>query len=282
VINPLLAEYKQDFNAPLEQLTIAQVGALLAEQQAWSTASAGQVSGYIEGGKVTIQNSGSAISVPLTGVTGVGSVYGGIQSGWTSVGAGTSTHTSPTTWPAAPAAPVLSANPAGKTVTAGESVSFTASASGVPTPAVQWQVSTNGGVTFVNDTTDAGNTTGTLTVAGTTVAESGQEYRAVFANPTGTATSAVATLTVKAVASNAPVVSSLANYWLGPLKFVLINGKNFTNVQAVDFGTKPALFYTLSSSQIIALAPIGSGTVDITVKTTSGVSATSSADRFTY
>jgi hypothetical protein len=282
VLNPLLAQYKQDFNAPLEQLTMAQIGALLAEQQAWSKASAGQVSGYIEGGKVTIVNSGSAISVPLTGVTGVGSVYGGIQSGWTSVGAGTSTHTSPTTWPAPAAAPVVSANPAGKTVTAGETASFTASASGVPTPTVQWQVSTNSGVTFVSDTTDAGNTTGTLTVASTTVAESGQEYRAVFTNPTGTATSTTATLTVKAVPSNAPVVSSLANYWLGPLKFVLINGKNFTNVQAVDFGTKQALYYTLSSTQIIALAPIGSGTVDITVKTNIGVSATSSADRFTY
>jgi hypothetical protein len=104
----------------------------------------------------------------------------------------------------------------------------------------------------------------------------------VFTNTTGTVTSTAATLTVKAAPPNTPVVSSLANYWLGPLKFVLINGKNFTNVQAVDFGTKPALYYALSSTQVIALAPIGSGTVDITVKTNIGVSATSSADRFTY
>jgi hypothetical protein len=193
VINPLLAEYKQDFNAPLEQLTMAQIGALLAEQQAWSKASSSQVSGFIEGGKVTILNSGGAIAVPLTGVTGVGSVYGGIQSGWTSVPAGTSTHTAPTAWPE------------------------TATTTPPPPPP-----------------------------------------------------------------SNTPVVSSLANYWLGPLKFVLITGKNFTNVQAVDFGTKPGLFYALSSTQIIALAPFGSGTVDITVKTAIGVSATSSADRFTY
>ena len=64
-----------------------------------------------------------------------------------------------------PEAPKLTSSPASKTVTAGESATFTAAASGVPAPTVQWQVSTNAGVTFANDTTDAGNTTGTLTVA---------------------------------------------------------------------------------------------------------------------
>jgi hypothetical protein len=38
----------------------------------------------------------------------------------------------------------------------------------------------------------------------------------------------------------------------------------------------------MSSVQILALAPGGSGTVDIAVKTTNGTSATSSADRFSY
>jgi hypothetical protein len=280
VLNPLLAEYKQYFSAPLEQPTMAQIGALLAEQQAWSKASTGQVSGYIEGSQITIQNTASsAVSMPLTGVTGVGSVYGGIQSGWTSAPAKTSTFHTTTAWPEALK---VVTSPASKTVTAGENAAFTASASGSPTPTVQWQVSTDNGATFANDTTDAGSTAATLTAASTTVAESGREYRAVFTNTTGTATSTAATLTVKAAPPNTPVVSSLANYWLGPLKFVLINGKNFTNVQAIDFGTKPALYYTLSSTQVIALAPIGSGTVDITVKTNIGVSATSSADRFTY
>ena len=64
---------------------------------------AGQVSGYIEGNQVTINNSGAgAINAPLTGVTGVGTSYGGITSGWTSVAAGASTHTSPVTWPVGP------------------------------------------------------------------------------------------------------------------------------------------------------------------------------------
>jgi hypothetical protein len=104
VMKPLLAEYSQYFNAPIEQLTVAQIGQLLAEQQAWSKANASQVSGYIEGNQVTIQNSGAGVvNAPLTGVTGVGSVYGGTQSGWQSVPAAASTYTAPTAWPTAPA-----------------------------------------------------------------------------------------------------------------------------------------------------------------------------------
>ena len=208
VLNPLLAEYKQYFNssAPFEQLTLGAIGNLLAEQAAWKTAlGAGEVSGYIEGGQVTITNSGAnPISVPLTGVASVGSLYGGIQSGWTSVPEQTSTFTAASGWPSAPA---VSMNPASKTVTAGESATFTAAASGAPAPTVKWEVSTNSGASFTTDTTDAGNTTGTLTVAGTTASLSGQEYRAVFTNSLGTATSTAATLTVGAK-TEAPKVSA--------------------------------------------------------------------------
>ncbi len=107
VLNPLLAEYSKYYasTAPYEQLTLGAIANVLAEQAAWKKAlSAGQVSGYIEGSQVTLQNSGaSAVNAPLTGVTGVGSSYGGIQSGWTSVPTATTTYTAPTSWPTAPA-----------------------------------------------------------------------------------------------------------------------------------------------------------------------------------
>lgn len=104
VVNPMLAAYNQYFSAPIEQPTMAQIGEILARQQAWNTASASQVTGYIEGNQVTLNNTGTAaVNAPLTGVTGIGSVYGGIQSGWTSVPVATSTYTAPTTWPVAPA-----------------------------------------------------------------------------------------------------------------------------------------------------------------------------------
>ena len=205
VLNPLLEEYAQYFaqDAPYEQLTLGAIGTLLGEQSAWKAAQS-SVSGYIEGATVTLTNSGTqAISVPLTGVTGVGSLYGGIQSGWTSLPVSTTSYSAPTAWPAPAAeattpaeAPKVLSNPVSKTVTAPEGATFTASASGSPAPSVQWQVSTNAGVTFTNDTTDAGNTTTTLSVASTSTALSAHEYRAVFTNSGGAATSTAAVLTV--------------------------------------------------------------------------------------
>src|SRR5262249_34417144 len=53
------------------------------------------------------------------------------------------------TWtPITPPPPAVTGQPANHMAGEGNSVTFTASASGVPTPTVQWQVSTNGGVTF--------------------------------------------------------------------------------------------------------------------------------------
>ena len=90
-------------------------------------------------------------------------------------------------------APTVTTQPASQTVTAGQTATFTAAASGNPTPTVQWQVSTNGGPTFSNI---AGATSTTLTLSNTTTAQNGDEYQAVFTNSVGTATTSAATLTV--------------------------------------------------------------------------------------
>jgi hypothetical protein len=65
---------------------------------------------------------------------------------------------------------------------------------------------------------------------------------------------------------------------------VTITGTGFTGATAVYFGTIPAATYSVSSdTQIIANDPAGSvGTVDVTVVTPAGTSATSPADQFTY
>lgn len=88
-------------------------------------------------------------------------------------------------------APVVTTSPVSKSVNAGQSVSFTADATGAPTPGVQWQVSTDGGNTFSNI---AGATSNTLTFT-TTAAQNGNQYQAVYSNPVIT-TSSAATLTV--------------------------------------------------------------------------------------
>jgi hypothetical protein len=92
----------------------------------------------------------------------------------------------------APVAPSITLQPADQTVTAGTNVTFTSTASGSPNPTVQWQVSTDKGVTF-SDVVGATSTTLTFVASSS---QNGNQYRAVFTNIAGTATSQAATLTV--------------------------------------------------------------------------------------
>lgn len=62
-----------------------------------------------------------------------------------------------------------------------------------------------------------------------------------------------------------------------------ITGTSFTGATAVKFGTTDAASFTVTSdTQITAIAPQGSGAVDVTVTAPGGTTATSSADQFTY
>jgi hypothetical protein len=81
-------------------------------------------------------------------------------------------------------------------VPAGSPYTFTASASGVPAPTVQWQSSTDGGTTYADI---AGATAPTYRATGA-LADSGTRFRAVFTNSVGIATTNAATLTVTPVA----------------------------------------------------------------------------------
>jgi hypothetical protein len=93
---------------------------------------------------------------------------------------------------AEPAAPVVTLNPSDATVVEGNLVTFTAAASGLPAPTVQWQVSTDGGTTWTNI---AGATSTTLTLVAYE-GMNGYHYRAVFTNSQGIAMSLDAVLKV--------------------------------------------------------------------------------------
>ncbi len=101
-------------------------------------------------------------------------------------GSTTVTYTPPT-----PIAPEIFTQPVSQAVNAGLATSFTVAASGVPTPAYQWQVSTDGGNTWANVTEDSlynGTATATLTVNASTTTQLGYQYQALITNLAGTTT----------------------------------------------------------------------------------------------
>ena len=99
-----------------------------------------------------------------------------------------------------PAGPMVT-DPADQTVTAGDTASFAVETTGVPTPVVSWELSSDGGDTWNAVTADDGtvSTDGKSLTVTATEAMSGTQYRAVATNSVDTAVSAAATLTVTPV-----------------------------------------------------------------------------------
>ncbi|MFC4503323.1 MULTISPECIES: immunoglobulin I-set domain protein [Streptomyces] len=89
--------------------------------------------------------------------------------------------------------PKVVQSPTDQTVTAGDEVSFVASAEGTPEPTVSWSVSPDGGQTW---STVDGATKNAYSFTGR-AAQDGYEYRAEFRNAVGTTRTAPVTLTVK-------------------------------------------------------------------------------------
>ncbi len=90
-------------------------------------------------------------------------------------------------------APMVTAQPLSQSVASGGTLTFTAAASGEPTPTVYWQLSLNGGSAWIDLRwlTTTSFTTGPLTAF-----VNGWEVRAVFTNPAGSATTNPATIHV--------------------------------------------------------------------------------------
>jgi hypothetical protein len=89
-----------------------------------------------------------------------------------------------------------------------------------------------------------------------------------------------------AAAATAPVVTGVAPN-TGPdtgQNSVTITGTNLASATAVNFGAIAATVISNSDTQIVATVPPGAAgqTVDVTVTTAAGTSATTPADRYTY
>jgi len=106
------------------------------------------------------------------------------------------------------AASSISTQPAASAATAGANATFKVAAAGCPAPTYQWQRQASGTSTWqdlTESSTYSGVQTATLTVAATTTAMSGDQFRAQTTNSAGSATSNTAMLTVTAPAAQTPM-----------------------------------------------------------------------------
>jgi len=165
--------------------------------------------------------------------------------------------------------PVITTQPANRTVCTPDAAVFTVATSGVPTPNIfQWQVSTTGaGGPWVNLTT-GGSYTNTLTVSPTALSQSGNLYRVIVTNNCGqSVTSSNALLTV-----NAPTPVTVAalpariclSDTLVPLNATPVGG-SWSGIGVSGFNFVPSATsigsYTLTYTYVNALGCTSTGTV---------------------
>jgi large repetitive protein len=200
------------------------------------------------------------------------------------------------------ASPAASAGTIDITVTTAGGTSATSSSDRftfVAAPTVTGLSPASGVATGATSVTITGtNLTGaTAVMFGSTAAASYTVNSATSISATSPAGAGVVDVTVTTVGgtsatgasdrfSYVPVVTG-ASPGSGPLgggTSVTVTGKGFTAATAVKFGGTNASSYTVNSdTQITATSPAGTaGTVDITVTTAGGTSATGSSDRFSY
>ncbi len=145
--------------------------------------------------------------------------------------------------------PSVMVQPTDQTVNAGQRATFTVSASGTPSPTVQWQVSSDGGFSF---SPIPGATATTLTVTAQPD-QDGNQYRALFSNPSGQAQTKAATLTVHVVPA-IPVVT------LQPIPQTVIAGNLATFTVAASGYPTPSVQWQVRSSGSTTFSAIAGAT----------------------
>ena len=102
----------------------------------------------------------------------------------------------------------------------------------------------------------------------------------IVTTPTGT--SATSTADQFTFLPTVTGVSPSSGYTTGG-ESVTITGAGLTQTTSVHFGTAAATIASAAASQVVVTSPAGAvGTVDVTVSTFAGTSATGTADKFTY
>ncbi len=158
-------------------------------------------------------------------------------------------------------APVITVQPVGVTVTAGQTATFSVTATGTPPPNYQWQK---------NGANIAGATGASYTTPVTSAGDSGSKFDVVVTNSKGSETSAVATLTVNAAATlqSIAVTPSSPSITVGGTQQFTATGtysdnstKNITT--SVTWASTNTGFATINASTGLATG-VAAGTTQIT------------------
>jgi uncharacterized repeat protein (TIGR03803 family)/predicted outer membrane repeat protein len=159
--------------------------------------------------------------------------------------------------------PIVQTNPVSAIITAGQNTSFTATASGSPTPSVQWQVNSGNGFMSITDGgVYSGSATATLSITGAQTSMSGDQYQAVFTNSNGSSTSLVATLGVDSILTQ-------------PINQSVDSGQTATFTAASAVATDTVQWQVNTGS---GFSNIGGATT--TTLTVSGVSGTMNGNKY--
>ncbi|WP_367118043.1 beta strand repeat-containing protein, partial [uncultured Chryseobacterium sp.] len=160
-------------------------------------------------------------------------------------------------------APVITANPANRTICAGGTTTFTVSSSGATS--YQWyQNSGSGFIALTNTAPYSGVTTSTLTITGATAAMNGYQYRAVTSNSSGSATSTAAGLTVVSISTTGSKTDIACN-----------GGSNGSATVVPSGGVAPYSYSWAPSGGTAATATgLSAGTYTVTVTDNSGCQTT--------
>jgi hypothetical protein len=181
---------------------------------------------------------------------------------------------------AAAVAPSITTQPQNQTVSVPAVATFTVAAAGTPTPTFQWQLSTDGGSTFVNIN---GATAASYATPATMAADNGKRFRVVVSSTAGTLNSAAALLTVNATAvsplsgrtwqTGQRLVADTGPYaYNSPVKAAVIDDSGaVTLVVAKNDGTRDVLVALRGApnaagtapswAAAVTLGPVGSGTL---------------------
>ena len=213
----------------------------------WSTV-AYTVSFNASGGSGTMANetetSGSATALTTNSFTRSGYNF----TGWNSAADGSgsayangaiysfgSSVTLYAQWSVVGSAPVITVQPTDQEDTSGQEATFTAGASGTPSPSVQWQLSTDYGSTW---SVISGATNSNYDLYATLFV-TGEEFRAVFTNSAGSATSQSASFIFLEGSGNwagyveyGTIFNSVAGSWVVPT-VTCAAGSNLLSMQWV-------------------------------------------------